>query len=173
MTTSILQGADLSTYASVEDVFDAIPPATLSALVADDGNLKVAAGNPALIRCRKNAHAEVTSNLAPIYGNEGMPDELPGNVSEMLKATELAYLKFFLYDRKPELAAKISETYLKDLWKFAQDRMDRLKAAVQEIAPSDNPPPEKPANVGGASVDRGPRLQGDDRDGKRYNFGDY
>lgn len=173
MTDSILQGEDLTTYATFDDVTAEFTPQTLAGLCADDGNLVIAAGNPALVRARKNAHAEVTSNLSPVYGGEQMPAEQPGMVSELLKTAELAYLRFFLYSRKPELAAKIGEKYLEQLWKFAETRMDRVKSAIQEIAPSDNPPPQPPANVGGSTVDKGPKMSGNDGTGGPMNFGDY
>ena len=173
MTESILQGGDLTTYATDEDVHAEFTPQTLAALCGDDGNLVIAAANPALLRARRNAHAEVTSNLTPIYGDGGMPQEQPGHVSELLKVAELAYVRFFLYQRKPELAAKIAEKYLEQCWKFAETRMDRVKSAIQEIAPNDAPPPEKPANVGGFTLDNGPKLTGDDGTGGPANYGDY
>lgn len=173
MTESILQGEDLTTYSTFDDVTAEFTPTTLGQLCGDDGNLVIAAGNPALVRARKNAHAEITSNLAPVYGAGGMPQVQPGHVSELLKTAELAYVRYFLYARKPEMAAKIGEKYLEQLWKFAETRADRIKSAIQEISPNDNPPPEPPANVGGFTKDKGPKLSGDDGTGGPMNMGDY
>jgi hypothetical protein len=164
-----------STYATIEQVRAEFPRQTLLSLFQHENEGAIADANPSLLLCWGKAHSEVTSNLQPIYGQGGLPSEQPASVSMLLVDAELAYLRFFAYSRKPELAAKIGENYLKDLWKFAEGRMDRIKAAVQEIAVNDSPPPDSPANVGGVTFDRGPKMSVDscNNPSGRSNTGDY
>lgn len=139
-----------------------------------DGAGEVADGNEALQLVMLQAHAEMTSELAPAYGDLGMPDEAPAPVSAFLVTAELAYIKQFAFERRPAVAMKIGQTYLEDLRKTARERMDRLKHAIQEIAPNDNPPATAPANVGGITTDQSPRMISDPRFGLgRSDFGPY
>ena len=165
-------------YATIQQVFDYFDPPELVALCATKGEGTIAEGNAALTLCRGMAHVEVTSNLATIYGEAGLggiPTETPGKISMLLVTAECAYIKFFLYNRKPALAAKIQGDgkFLEALWTFAEGRMDRIKDSVQEIAVNDNPPAEPPANVGGVTYDRGPPLASRSCPGKRANYGDF
>jgi hypothetical protein len=160
-------------YVTVDQVRADYDEPTFLLLFAIGGAGEVADKNPALQLAMMKAHAEMTSELATEYGVGGMPTELPaGPISTFLVTAELAYVKFFAFERKPATAYKISPTYLSDLKKNAQDRMDRLKHAIQEIAPNDNPPPAPPANVGGITTNQAPRMLSDAHTG-RSNFGDF
>jgi len=158
-------------YIAPKDCRAAIEPLTLAALFDDAEAGRVADENEALLLAIEQAHAETTSNLAVIYDNQ-VPTELPEQVSSLLRTAELAYFKFFAYDRKPALAMKISTTYLQDLWDRAEKRMDRVKEATQTIAPNDSPPPAPPANIGGITHNSGPRVSIDDVNGNS-TLGDF
>lgn len=160
-----------SAYVDDEDVRSIFPRGTMLELFGEDGDREIAASNRALVRCIRSAHAELTSNLEPEF--DAQIAELPNKfaLSELLKLAELEYVRYFAYQRRPGLAAKIGESYLKDLEAAARKRVDRVKDALQRIPKNDNPP-EKPANVGCITVSDPQRVVINGTDGSR-NSGDF
>jgi hypothetical protein len=160
-------------YMTPDDLRAAMDQNAFREIFAEGGNAEVADSCRALQLCIQQAHDEVTSNLAPLY--DRLPDPLPAAVPSLARTAEIAYAKYFAYDRKPALANKVGSTYLKDLWERAEARMDRLKAAVQAFPapakPAEAPAPAPAVNVGGIVYDYGPRVTLDR--GSTRNSGDF
>ncbi len=156
-------------YVTVDQVRGELSPADMIELFDDENAGEVASANPSLQLAMRKAHAEMTSELATIYVNpppelaappSTSPEPAPvGEVPDLFVVGELAYVRFFAFQRKPAYAVKVGgEKYLESLWTFAQKRMDRIKDSLQTVAASDSPPSPTPSNVGGITVRHGPLV---------------
>ncbi len=114
----------------------------------------------------ERAEQEVLSWLVPEYG----PDiqSAPGLGADLfLKGCALEFAIVFAFDRYPEyIRANGKEREFR--YARAEERMGRVMQSRQRPTSL----PIKPANVGGAVVDNGPRIAVDSSNGQS-NSGDY
>jgi hypothetical protein len=114
----------------------------------------------------ERAEQEVLSWLVDEYGTTVQnATNLAGDL--FLKGCALEYAYAFSFDRYPE--------YVRANGPERAERYDRAEARMQRVLQSRQRPtslPQLPANVGGVSVDNGPRIMVDGADGT-YNGGDY
>lgn len=142
--------------------------ATMVAAIFDDDQTG-STDDFAMLGVIERAETQVLSWLSE-YG----PPPFPPNVlaqlqaDRFLKGCALAYVVPYMFDRHPEYVRANRQEDVEKRLKRADDLMMRVLEARQR------PPtvPTPPANVGGASVDNGPRAYVDSADGTR-NSGDY
>lgn len=157
-----------STYATVQDLVDALSVPTFVAVFDDAGlgDLASIMGSTPVALCLKRAHAQVASRLTGIY--DVTPAEQPddANVSDLLRDAELAFAMIYAYRRHPEYVRTYGAGPNGDLWEEALDNVMRIQTAKSRIAKNDKPPAPQPANVGGVVLYGGPTMTlGENGDG--------
>ena len=112
------------------------------------------------------AEQEVLSWLVDEYGPDVRDAKGLGG-DRFLKGAAIEFAIVYAFDRYPEYV-KANGKEREDRYKLAQELMQRVLSSIQRPTSM----PLKPANVGGVSVDGGPRIVADDANGNR-NSGDY
>jgi len=147
------------------DLENGLSVATIAACF-DDGSGVL--NTTAILACIADAELEVMSYL----GDYGPPPFTTQQLAVLggdpfLAACALDFAKYFVFDRHPE--------YVRSNGKDQQDRWDRATAKMTRVLDSRQRPPVvpvTPSNVGGATVDGGPRIYVPGPNGQ-YNGGDY
>lgn len=106
----------------------------------------------------KRASVRVLSRLPAIYTST-LPDGADANISVLLKDAALNFAVGMSFDRHPEYVDRFGwDPVRKGAYQTAMETMDLLQDAVLRIPPRDNPPADKPANVGGVVTDSPNRV---------------
>lgn len=117
----------------------------------------------------RRAEMQVLSYLSE-YGPPPLPDSVVADLAkdDFLKECAIEFAVAYMFDKHPEYVRANRQEDVAKRIKSAEEMMARVLDARQR------PPtvPDKPANVGGVSVDNGPRLYADNADGSR-NSGDF
>ncbi len=146
------------------DLSNVLSVATFSAIF-DDPSTGVT-NNDIVASVIERAEQEVLSWLVDEYGtNIQSQANLGGDL--FLKGCALEFAIVYAFDRYPEYI-KANGKEREERYQRAEDRMQRVLQARQRPTSL----AKQPANVGGVSVDNGPRIAVDSADGT-YNGGDY
>lgn len=157
-------------YASETDLRAAIWPGMFIQLFDDAGTGTVSNGSASVLQVLALAHAEVISYLPRAY--DVTPNELPSAVSQLLVSAELDFAIAYAFRRRPELAARLGDTFIRDTFARATKKMENVANSVQQIAANDNPPASSPGTRGGIITDNSHRVLIDNSDGTS-NSGDF
>ncbi|HEY1956700.1 MAG TPA: hypothetical protein VGH28_13865 [Polyangiaceae bacterium] len=141
-------------YLIAQDLVDAISEPTYMAIFDDtnSGDRATVDASSGVVGLMRRAHARCVALLPRIY--TAFPPESPAGIPTggdqipiLLKDLEVQLLTMYACERHPELM----KTYgiagpAEASWRaFAKD----IAEAALMVAPSDNPPQQQPANVGG------------------------
>jgi len=146
-------------YLIAQDLVDAISEPTYMSIFDDtnSGVRNTVDASSGVVSLMRRAHARAVALLPRIYAK--FPPENPAgiptgndNIPILLKDLEVQILVAYACERHPELMKTygIAPTGVEKWREFAKD----IAQADLIIAPTDNPPEPKPANVGGV-VDSG------------------
>lgn len=162
----------LGSWIAASDLRLALGPVSYMAIFDDQASKSTATvdASPQVAQVLNLTAAEVVSYLAILWPD--IPPTLPATASQLLAGAQLDYARVLSYRRHPEYIKTYDAGPGGKMEELFRAKMLRIQQSVQQIAATDAPALEAPANVGGSFADDGKRMICTDPDGTDH-LGDF